>query len=62
MLNVRFLAHLREDYLGTTNDLSINVICGIGETMRTYHMEYLVQGKVHTATPATMYSKYLRLT
>jgi hypothetical protein len=54
-----FLRTVRDDYVGTVQDLSLNAICVIGEKLRTYRMEYTVQGKVHKCTPATLYSKYL---
>jgi hypothetical protein len=57
-----FLCTLREDYVGTVDDLSFGAICGIGETLRTYSMEYLVHGKLYTATPAALYGKNLSIT
>jgi hypothetical protein len=52
---------VREDYVGTMDDLTSDAICGIGETLCGYHMEYMVQGKMHIATPSIMYAKYLWL-
>jgi hypothetical protein len=57
-----FLRTLRQDYVRTVDDLSFEAICGIGETLRGYSMEYTVHGKLCTATPATLYGKYLNLT
>jgi hypothetical protein len=44
------------------DDLSFEAICGIGETLRAFSMEYTVHGKLYTATPATLYGNYLSLT
>jgi hypothetical protein len=52
-----FLRTLIEEYVGTVDDLSFEAICGIGETLRAYSMEYTVHGKLYTATPATLYGK-----
>jgi hypothetical protein len=54
-----FLRTVCEDYVGTVHDLLFDEICAIGEKLRTYRMEYTVQGKVHTCTPVTLYSKYI---
>jgi hypothetical protein len=53
-----FLRTVRDDYVGTVQDLSFGAICAIGEKLCTYHMEYTAQGKVHKCTPPTLYSKY----
>jgi hypothetical protein len=57
-----FLRTLREYYVGTVDNLSFEAICGIGETLRAYSMEYTVYRKMYTATPDTLYGKYLSLT
>jgi hypothetical protein len=54
-----FLRMVSEDYVGTVDELSYDAICGIGETLRWFSMEYSVQGKIHKCTPATLYVKYL---
>jgi hypothetical protein len=56
-----FLRTVREDYVGTVDDLSYDAICGIGETLRGFSMEYSVHGKIHKCTPATLYTKYLNV-
>jgi hypothetical protein len=54
-----FLRTVREDYVGTVQDLSFDAICAIGEKLCTYRMEYTAQGKVHKCITTTLYSKYL---
>jgi hypothetical protein len=49
-----FLRTLREEYVGTVEDLSFEAICGIGETLCAYSMEYTVHGKLYTATPTPL--------
>jgi hypothetical protein len=56
-----YLHALREDYVGTTEDLSLEAINGIGESLRKYRMEYTVQGKQLKATPTAVYKKFMAL-
>jgi hypothetical protein len=41
-----FLCTLREEYVGTVDNLSFEAIFGIGETLRAYSMDYMVHGKL----------------
>jgi hypothetical protein len=56
-----FLHVLREDYVGTIEDMSFEAISAVDKILRQYRMEYSLHGKHFKVLPTAVYMQYLKV-